>query len=496
LELQSLFIDEPYLTFGDGNKHIDPKMGLLLYGPCLHPNRRIMSTPIRLGVIGSKETIDLTREWVERCRMGIAGKEENPVLFPSFPGFSKIFGSELRVLDECIEQLTDDEIKNVIRIGNFNRRVQRAANIIIEKLENLRIREPRPHVVICALPQQIVDYCAVKKGRRVELTKEERKILRTIRKLRKIGQTTLFPFNEEETLYGRTSNLRRIVKAKAMQLGIPTQFVWPRTLKPGTENETLQPEATRAWNLSVALYYKAEGYPWKLAEMPTGTCYVGITFYRTHNQENVRSSLAQVFTHTGEGLVLRGGRAIVDKITRSTHLSEKAAYRLLEDALNLYERQMRTRPTRLVIHKSSRFWPDELSGFKKAAEGIELVDLVAIESRGIRFMRRTGKYPPRRGTALRIGENDYILFTKGYIQYFKTYPGLRVPIPIEIIEHHGDTPMKEICKEILALTKMNWNSADFCIREPVTLAYSRRVGEILSYMPEHITPCPEYRFYM
>ena len=164
---------------------------------------------------------------------------------------------------------------------------------------------------------------------------------------------------------------------------------------------------------------KAEGYPWKLAEMPIGTCYVGITFYRTHNQENVRSSLAQVFTHTGEGLVLRGGRAIVDKITRSPHLSEKAAYHLLEDALNLYERQMRTRPTRLVIHKSSRFWLDELSGFKKAAEGIELVDFVAIESRGIRFMRRTGKYPPRRGTALRIGENDYILFTKGYIQYSK-----------------------------------------------------------------------------
>ena len=210
----------------------------------------------------------------------------------------------------------------------------------------------------------------------------------------------------------------------------------------------------------------------------------------------MRTSLAQVFTHTGEGLVLRGGRAIIDRITRSPHLSEKAAFQLMKNALALYEKQMRQLPTRLVVHKSSRYWPEELSGFMKAAKEIELVDFVAIHNRGIRFMRRRGKYPPLRGTAIQIGENNYILFTKGYIPYFRTYPGLRVPVPLEIVEHYGDSPMKNISEEILALTKMNWNSADFCIREPITLAYSREVGKILAYIPEEVVPRPEYRFYM
>jgi argonaute-like protein implicated in RNA metabolism and viral defense len=80
--------------------------------------------------------------------------------------------------------------------------------------------------------------------------------------------------------------------------------------------------------------------------------------------------------------------------------------------------------------------------------------------------------------------------------YLDTYPGLRVPTPIEIVEHHGDTPIKTICEEIFALTKMNWNSADFCIRRPITLEYASEVGKILAYVPEEVIPRPEYRFYM
>lgn len=48
----------------------------------------------------------------------------------------------------------------------------------------------------------------------------------------------------------------------------------------------------------------------------------------------------------------------------------------------------------------------------------------------------------------------------------------------------------------ISITKMNWNSADFCISEPITLAYSREVGRILAYVPEEVIPRPEYRFYM
>jgi hypothetical protein len=50
--------------------------------------------------------------------------------------------------------------------------------------------------------------------------------------------------------------------------------------------------------------------------------------------------------------------------------------------------------------------------------------------------------------------------------------------------------------EVMALTKMNWNTADFAGAEPMTLAFARRVGEILAEFPESgPAPRPEYRFY-
>jgi hypothetical protein len=65
-----------------------------------------------------------------------------------------------------------------------------------------------------------------------------------------------------------------------------------------------------------------------------------------------------------------------------------------------------------------------------------------------------------------------------------------------VLEHHGDSPWDRVLLELLSLTKLNWNSADFAARYPVTLAFSGRVGEILAEIPEHIPFREEYRFYM
>lgn len=498
-----MFIEEPLLAFGEGKKYIDPKMGLLAYGPCLYKNRRAISSSIRLGIIGSKKTIALAKQWIGRCQNKIPSKVEDSRLFQSFPGFTRIFGCELQVLSECTEVLTRAEIEQVVEIRNFIQRVKNAAKLFIEKLSNLRMREPRPHVVICAIPQEIIDSCGTERRGYLEgparLTKPEREILEMLEEHRRVGQTTLFPFPEDEILdvIPEASDLRRIIKAEAMSLGIPTQLAKPRTFKTAPRGPSLQDDATRAWNFCVALYYKAEGYPWKLVDMKQGACYVGVSFYRDpHTRRNIKASVAQVFTHTGEGLVLKGGRALYHKPSRSPYLSEEVAYRLMTDVLEVYKKQMHQLPTRLIVHKSSRFRPEEISGFKEAAKDIELMDLVTILTRGIKFMRKAGIYPPVRGTVVKIGEGDYILHTKGWIPYFKTYPGPRVPTPLEIVEHHGDTPLSVLFEEVFALTKMNWNSAGFCIREPITLAYSREVGKILAYVPEEIIPRPEYLYYM
>jgi len=499
----TIFIEEPWLAFGDGKRYIDPKKGLLAYGPCLYDNRRAISSSIRLGIVGSGETISLVQQWIERCQGEIPAKKANSLLFQLFPGFTKIFGCKLYTLNECIETVTKEEIKQVLEARGFQQRVKEAAKLFIEKLSNFQGREPRPHVVICALPQEIVDKCAIRtRGYvtvRIRLTKKEKEILEKIEEHRRTGQTTLFPIHEEDIeRTSEASDLRRLIKVGAMELDIPTQLVKPRTLRIDSSDQTLQDEATRAWNFSVAIYYKAEGYPWKLANMENGTCYVGVSFYKDppDSRGNMKSSIAQVFTHTGEGLVLRGSRAVIDEVTGSPHLTGNGAYQLVIDVLKEYEKQMRQLPRRLVVHKSSRYKPDELAGFEKGAKNIKLRDFVTIETRGIKFMRKKGIYPPLRGTVIQIGTSDYLLYTKGYSPYLETYPGLRVPTPIEVVEHKGDSSLEIICQEIFSLTKMNWNSADFCIRKPITLEYAGEVGKILAYVPEEVIPRPEYRFYM
>jgi hypothetical protein len=503
LNFRSFFIEEPLLTFGDGKRYIDPKKGLVAYGPCLYENRRAIASSIKLGIVGTKETIDKCKQWVQKCQGEIRAKKENSSLFQGFPGFTKVFGCELRVLEECIELIVTDEVKAVLDVTDYQQRVKEASKLFIKKLSNYLGREPHPQVVICALPQEILDSCSTANqgdfATRIKLTKNEKKIIDIIRDHRKTGQQTLVSFQEDdiERAY-EASNLRRLIKAGAMMLNIPTQLARPRTFKTDNSDPTLQDEATRAWNFSVAIYYKAEGYPWKLANLENGTCYVGIAFYKDppDSRGDMKSSVAQVFTHTGEGLVLKGSRAVIDVTTGSPHLTEGGAHQLMTDVLREYENQMRQLPRRLVIHKTSRYKAEELRGFETAATKIHLKDFVTIETRGIRFMRKKGIYPPLRGTVVQIGASDYILYTKGYSRYLDTYPGLRIPTPLEIIEHHGDASLETICQEIFSLTKMNWNSADFCIRNPITLEYASEVGRILAYVPEEVIPRPEYRFYM
>jgi hypothetical protein len=502
VSFDSAFIEKPSLTFGDGKQYIDPKKGLVAYGPCLYENRRAIASSIRLGIIGTKETIYNCRKWIEKCTTEIQPKKASSSLFQGFPGFTKIFGCGLKVIEECIELITADEIGSILDVTDYRQRVSEASKLFIKKLSNYLGREPRPQVVICAIPQEIIDSCSTANqgqfATRIKLTKKEKRILEVIREHRKTGQQTLVPFNEEHLESIREKSNLRLIKAGAIMMGIPTQLAKPRTFKLTSSDRTLQDKATRAWNFCIAIYYKAEGYPWKLANLENGTCYVGIAFYKDppNAKGDIKSSIAQVFTYTGEGLVLKGSRAVVDATTGSPHLTETGAYKLVTDVLAVYKDQMRQLPRRLVIHKTSRYSAEELHGLKNGACNIQLKDFVTIETRGIKFMRKKGIYPPLRGTVIKLGESNYILYTKGYSRYLDTYPGLRVPTPLEIVEHHGDASMETICKEIFSLTKMNWNSADFCIRKPITLEYASEVGRILAYVPEEVIPRPEYRFYM
>lgn len=148
-----------------------------------------------------------------------------------------------------------------------------------------------------------------------------------------------------------------------------------------------------------------------------------------------------------------------------------------------------------VIMTPEYFREGELAGFEQACDLVPRKDFVALGPRGIQFYR-PGKLPPIRGTYVKFSDTELILYTAGYVPYLRTYPGARAPHPLDIVEHYGDSPWNVMLQEILALTKLNWNTADFSCSMPITVAFSRRVGHILAELPAHLPLHHEYRFYM
>src|SRR5258708_31051065 len=93
-------------------------------------------------------------------------------------------------------------------------------------------------------------------------------------------------------------------------------------------SERSQPAATKAWNLCVALYYKAGGaLPWKAEALNPETCYIGISFYRQILEKSfeMHTSLAQVFTREGDSFVLRGHKFPWEEKKKSPQLEQEGA---------------------------------------------------------------------------------------------------------------------------------------------------------------------------
>lgn len=309
------------------------------------------------------------------------------------------------------------------------------------------------------------------------------------------GTKTVKANEDDEDSLSVEINFRRLLKAKAMEYNIPIQIVRDRIVKPSKE---MQDQATIAWNFFTALYYKASGTPWALKRDATNnTCFAGISFYKSRDKSTTQTSVTQIFNEQGNGVILRGTPVKESKKDKQPHLSEQQAFDLLYNSLKEYYEAVKIYPQRLVIHKSSNYSEEEIEGFERVAKemNINSLDLVTIMPTNLRLYRE-GNYPPLRGTMLSLDKQRHFLYTRGFVDYYGTYPGRYIPSPIEIRLFSYDESPEQICNEILALTKMNWNNTQFDRKFPITIDCSRNVGEILKYLSEDQKPQIKYSFYM
>ncbi len=182
--------------------------------------------------------------------------------------------------------------------------------------------------------------------------------------------------------------------------------------------------------------------------------------------------------------------------SRSPYLKAEDAYKLVQFALDKYFAEMKQLPARVVVHKSSRWMTEEKAGFREGLRGkVGRYDLVALQRQSSVRLITASKYPPLRGTRFTVGDLDY-LYTTGFVAELGQFHGMHVPAPLLIADHVGsDTPRETLIKEILILTKMNWNAARLGGLMPITLQFARRVSEIMKEIPLNEDPLPQAKYY-
>lgn len=496
------YLGEPKLQFGHYFEHEDTKTGLAEYGPFGKNIEGLHPTQIKLGFVGTRETISGAKEWIETCgksiesenikEVGARSNSDSNELFldqlevePKRVRFEKILNRDFIGFNsnspfECSFQLNDRwdktllprEIDDVLKIADKEERIWSLVQLFEDHIKTLSETSPSPDVIILALTPEIIEHAHA---------------------VRLSGNFFL--------------NFRRAIKARSMNWGIPIQLLQRKTVM-GKGSE-LQEKATRAWNFCTAQYYKADGIPWRPITLEPDVCFIGISFYVARDIDKkltVRASVAQAFDYKGQGLVLRGDpfEWNEDKLGRSPHLTKTGAAKLVQDTLQEYMKVGDMPPRRVVIHKTSGYWgnehPDhnELEGFQ---QGIQEVfprsdsDLITLRQTGVRLFRE-GSYPPLRGTYFSLEGEQHFLFTMGFIPYLETYPGSYVPEPWQITERHGSSSPKDLLKEVLALTKMNVNNCSFADGVPITLSFAQKIGEIMKHIPADGKVQPKYKFYM
>lgn len=497
------YLEEPSLVFGLDQHATDPRDGLALFGAADArvglPNHVVIGTP--QGLLRWShwcQAINRPAACVERAR-------QRP--WPPYPGFDVAFGAPWPDPHQTYV-LGSEQLHNAAFLADRNERTYTVANFFIEQMESVALLDEKPALAICIVPDEVYTNCRPQKWISEpsddRKTTAERRHIRSILEDREVGQSRMFeetdPFAvDDPTLekYDLSPDFRRQLKARMMQHEVPVQIVRESTLDiseqvrlglPGSN-----PLSDRLWNFSTGVFYKLGRKPWRLHSARDGVCYIGLA-YRRANDGRTACCAAQLFLDSGDGLVFVGDFGPwYSEERREFHLTKNAARELLEGALATYSAQGGRELHEVFVHARSGLDQEEFDGFREACpKDVNLVGIRVRKDRlGPRLFRhdthrdfsRRGMYPVLRGIFWQRNDREGFLFTSGFKERIAAYDGWEIPVPLGISLQHGESDIVIIAKDILALTKINYNACQLGESEPITIKYSDRVGEILLSNP-------------
>ncbi len=502
MKLRVKVLGEPEIEGGRGVLGVEPKLILPKGGPFGSIYDQAVKT-IPLGLVCLPQNKQVIQEWIDSMNNLLLDDETNVSRFREFPGATKAFHARFQI--RFIRELDDDKFKVSLE-RSAPERFTALLNLYSDAIKSLFL-DQGPSCILVDFPEEVASL----RINNPRLTFAEQRVLEKIQAEDEDQQFQLFEPTEEEKraakeLAPQAEDLlfrvfHRALKATCMlaQNCVPLQIIRRHTF---VNEEATQSKATRAWHLGTALYYKSGNIPWQPHGLPADTCFVGVSFHHLKRRSGdlVYASVAQAFSNQLEPFALKGDTIPREQTrNRRPYLTADQAAKLAERVVKEYKTRTRgSAPSRLVLHKTSRYEEEEIEGFRsELLSQVPACELVSLTPTGFRLLRR-GIEEPDRGTLCtsdNAKDSKNYLFTTGYVRWWREYPGPHIPSPLEI-GSSVDTDIVERSREVLSLTKVNWNNAEGIGRHPITITFARRVGVTMTELGEDDEPNPLYRFYM
>lgn len=466
---QHIWIPEPKLSFHPdrtSDHEIHPLRGLRRFGP---HSSGLVPDPIRVATIAPSSDGQHLYTFMKELREAAKPGERKDYL-PDWPGFRDVYGVHMAAAEKgCHIKLTED----------IERDFQKAT---------------KPHL---ALAEHL--------GRAIHSLEAHRLAFDVLFLYLPQRWQPGFEFPDDD--FDLHDHLKAITAARRMPLQIVRE-----------DKAISYPDrASVMWRIGLALYAKAGGVPWTLADAEPDTAFIGLS-YAVRPPDSVGSRFvtccSQVFDAEGSGLEFVAYDAHdVEVLRDNPYLSRTEMFRVMTRSMDLYRRRHAGRsPRRVMVHKTTEFKAEEVAGAMEALHLCEAVDLIQVVSdvgwRGARVNQGTGAsdgdaaaYPVPRGTLIGLSDREALLWTHGDvvgIQDRKSYfqGGKSTPRPIRLIRHAGHGPWDDTARTILGLSKMDWNNDALYTPLPVTLAHAQVLARVVKRMRGLGSVPYQFRFFM
>jgi hypothetical protein len=468
---------EPELIFSNQQgtgfvKDINPIRGIARHQPYDYVRHNsVIGREIRLGVICPATDDRKLHQHLAKLHQSIR-PTSTPEYLLEYPGFAQAFGLPIEIPSPGSSQwMTCPELDAGLEVKNGALQLRRN---LVSCIDRLQATTP-PHVILIYIPDRWAAW-------------------------------------KRYDLGGETFDLHDFVKAHCVQKGIATQFLEEDTLSYNDPGRIM-------WFQALALYAKAMRTPWILDSIDRDTAFIGLGYSQSPNAPSGKQIIlgcSHLYSPEGVGLSYRLSKIedpIFDKDDRrqrNPFMSVDDARRVGESTRQLFFQSGMGLPKRVVIHKRTPFRTEEKQGLLQGLSGIPNVDMVELTLEpDLKFVQSIMKnnifepdmFPIRRGTAVRLDDRKALLWVHGTTPAVdanrRFYLGKRrIPTPLVITRHYGTSSLSTLSREILGLSKMNWNNFEMYSKLPATIDSSNAIARIGALLERYGTALHDYRLFM